>query len=325
VYRGLVLAGLAAAGLASLVGSGGGFPPCEGIYCDNLPLPPTVRLEPDVATVAVGNAPSFSLQVWDANGPVGVQWQRSDNGGLNYTTIAGANASTLTLPPANLANDGVRVRAVVSAPNGSTARADGRVAVSATPSVAFEDGDFLPSNWLMVALPLNNQTDAGSVIDERLASGGNPGAFGRHTVRVSVPAGLSHQLGLWRAAAYDPATQGAIRHIEHHVDCNDLAPTGDTRGTELFAAFEQAGRYYVSNQGVLCRTPNAWRSNTLGGLQAEDFRVAQGAACAVGAACPDFSATGAPIHFGEDRLHLGASGELVVHGTDNWRVSVWRR
>jgi hypothetical protein len=197
--------------------------------------------------------------------------------------------------------------------------------VSGTPPVAFEDGEFLPSNWLMVTLPLNNQTDAGSVVDERLTSGGNPGAFRRNTVRVSVPGGLLHELGLWLAAAYDPATQGAIRHIDHHVDCDDLVPITVTRGTELFAAFEQAGRHYVSNQGVLCRSPNAWRSNTLGGLKAEDFRIAQGPACAVGEACPDFTATGAPIRFGEDRLHLGTSGEMVLHGTDNWRVNVWRR
>lgn len=319
--RALALAVVGAAGLASLVGSGGGFPPCEGSFCDGTP-PPTVRVDPDVATVTVGTAPAFRVQVWDAGGPITVQWQRSSDG-LNYADIAGATGTTLTLLPANLADDGVRLRAVVSSPNGMS-RAVGRLAVSATAAVVFEDGDFEPSNWLLAGLPLFNQTNGGSAVEERQGSGGNPGAFRRSTVQVSLPSGLSLRLGLWLPATYDPGTQGAIRHVDHRVDCIDLNPA-DTRGTELYAAFEQAGRRYVSNFGVLCRSANAWQSYTLGGLQPGDFRLAQGDACGAGEACPDFSAAGAPIRFGEHRSFLGAGGETVVHGTDNWRVSVWRR
>jgi hypothetical protein len=76
---------------------------------------------------------------------------------------------------------------------------------------------------------------------------------------------------------------------------------------------------------MLCGA-SVWNSKMLipGTYAAADFTQVGGPACA-GQACPDFTATGAPIRFGFASFNAtqpgiaGASGGL---GLDNWQVTV---
>ena len=60
-------------------------------------------------------------------------------------------------------------------------------------------------------------------------------------------------------------------------------------------------------------------------LAPADFRLFDGPACATGEACPDFSASGAPMRFGYWRASLGNPGGSIAHGIDNWKVTLWKR
>lgn len=315
---------IVAAGLIGIIGSGGGggFPPCGPPLCSDTPPPPSVVVEPAFATAQVGGTVVFTAVVSDGVG-IPLQWRRSTDGGATYQVLAGANGSTLQVGPVNLADDGSLYG--VSLQGTSLYRTTpARLAVSATPGVAFEDVDFAPSNWLRTEVPLFNQSTAPQYDDQREAAGGNSGAFRRMSVRLSEPAGLAAVMYLWQGGIYDPSTQGAIRHLDHREDCIALNPS-DVRGTEVKAALEQAGRLYESNLiGRLCLL-NGWQTVQLGGLQASDFRLVAGTACGASESCPDFSAAGAPIRFGHLRRNSGMAGDSVQHGIDNWRVTVWRR
>jgi hypothetical protein len=55
-------------------------------------------------------------------------------------------------------------------------------------------------------------------------------------------------------------------------------------------------------------------------LPPADFRLFDGPACATGEACPDFSASAAPMRFGYWRIVFAAPGQSAAHGIDNWKV-----
>jgi hypothetical protein len=322
----LVLHGLiVAVGLIGIVGSGGGgvgFPPCEPPLCPDTPPTPSVVVESTFATALVGGTVVFTAVVSNGAG-LALQWRRSTDGGATYQVLAGANGGTLQVGPVNLADDGSLYD--VSLQGTALFHATpARLAVSATPGIAFDDGEFVTTHWLRTEVPLFNQTTAPQYDDQREAAGGNSGAFRRMSARLSVPAGLAAVMYLWQDSVYDPSTQGAIRHLDHREDCIALNPS-DVRGTEVKAALEQAGRLYESDLiGGLCLR-NSWQTVQLGGLRASDFRLVAGTACGAGESCPDFSAAGAPMRFGHVRRNSGMAGDAVQHGIDNWRVTVWRR
>lgn len=311
-------AGVLLAGLGSLVGSGGGFPPCEGEFCDGGPPPALVQVVPAQQIVLAGAGATFRATAQGGGTPQAYRWRRSVDGGQSYADIDGATTATLVLPAVTLADDGLRLQVLVTLSGSPTLAATARLAVSASPGLVFEDTEFADADW--TAEPYVPPGGTPAAHDEaRVASGGSPGAWRR--MHVTVPAGqgsvaVDH---LSARAVHDPAVDGAVRVLDYREQCRASAPA------EAALLVEQAGRRYAS-QGSLACTVDAWGEPVaLLALGPEDLTLLGSEPCPAGQACPDFSASGAPLRFGFRRLFPAQPGATVEQGIDNWRVTVWRR
>jgi hypothetical protein len=329
--RGLALALIVAAGLVTIVGSGGGSGsffgnPCE-VYPDSCsPLPPTVAITPARATVQVGGTLTLQARPEGFADPT-YQWQRSGDGGRTFVDIVGATAASYTITGANLADDATVFRVVARSRGsiGRIAEATSRLAVSSAPGVVFQDGDFQPTGWRVSALSTPPNSTAAHT-EDRMASGGNPDAFRRMT--HTLP-GVLQSLGVLHlsdSAVYDPAASGAIHVVDYAEDCARLSAGNSNFLVWSTLLIEQAGRRYrpklpVSNA---CDSATWTPLREASSLSAADFELLDGPACPSGQACPDFSASAPPIRFGFVRF-AQASTTPTVHGIDNWKVTVWRR
>ncbi len=325
-----LLAALAvvAAGLLSIVGSGGGavgFPPCEPPVCGGPPPTPlpAATVTPAYVTVQVGAPVRWTVSVANLPGTPSYQWLRRDAGATIYVEIPGATAASYDLSAVNLADDGASFLVVVSDGSGFAAQAVARLTVSATPGLVWADGEFLAQDWSVAAVEPAAPAPPPAVQVERIDAGGNPGAWRRVSMTPGSSSGTAVAFFFSNASVYDPAASGAVKVIDHAQDCG-LLPPADLRSTEMSLAIEQSGRRYVANTTSQCNvepwTGRAGRAS----LSASDFRLFDGPACGSGEACPDFSTGGAPMRFGYFDIVFSSPGEAVVHGVDNWRVTVWR-
>lgn len=325
--RGLWLLAVLAGGLISLVGSGGGaigFPPCTEPWC-NQPPPelPSVTVQPAAVTVQVGGTVAFDAQPSNLTGTLSYQWSRSVDGGNSFSTIPGATDRRLVLGAVNLADDGTVLRVLVSATNGASAIGSARLAVGAVPPLTLGDGEFALTDWELRLRPAPDGSLPGLVV-QRETSGGNPGAWLRVALRIPAGTGAAVLLALRRDAVYTPATQGALVVIDHGEDCR-LLTVNELQSVESQAAFEQAGRVYVANTAARCLSTTWGSEASSASLRAGDFVQVDGPPCTAGEACPDFGPSGATMRFGLRRLVLGAPGDTIGQGLDNWRVTWWRR
>jgi len=328
IARGAALLLIAGAGLASLLGSGGGislgFPPCDADWCTSTPLPPpsTVLVQPAYLTALVGSSASFAAHTGGPSGVQAFQWLRSADG-VNFAEIPGATSSTLTLAAVNLADEAsvfaVRVRFL----DGTIRTAQGRLSVSAAPGLVYRDGEFAAANWQAIArasppgvLPATTTT--------RVTTGGNPGAWWSMSYQIPPGTGSASVTYLRNEALFDPVAMGAIHVIDYAEDCRTLQ-TSELMSAESHLVFEQAGRRYAAVNSNVCQSL-AWTAvANRGSLRATDFTLVEGVACRAGESCPDFTIGGAPLRFGFRRFVWGAPGDLIEHGIDNWTVTVWRR
>ena len=75
----------------------------------------SITAQPSNATANEGATASFTVAATSSSGTPTYQWERSDDGGSNYTSVAGATSATYTTPTLVFANDNLdRYRAVVS-------------------------------------------------------------------------------------------------------------------------------------------------------------------------------------------------------------------
>jgi hypothetical protein len=296
-------------GIASIVASGGGL--------EDLFFGPTIVRHPASVTVQAGENASFTV-VAQGRGTLTYQWQRAG------VDIAGATGSTYTLFGAQLGDDGARFSVVVRDRDGSTSSGSARLAVSSLPGVVFEDREFLPADWSAVVL---EEIGRGSTYgEERVDAGGNPGAYRRITHRMVVGEGALTVIHMARAAVYDPAQQGAIHVIDFSEDLSLLSQIGQMT---LYSGvvLEQAGRRYVALSSISNHPQSGWQSLSSAALRSTDFGVFDGPPCGTGEACPDFSRSAPPITFGHTRRVYKGSGasDALIHGIDNWKVTVWRK
>lgn len=325
--RALALLAIGALGLLSIVGSGGGmvgFPPCDPSLCGPPPPPPPVAtVTPAYLTAQVGTAVNWTVTVQNLSGSLSYRWLRRDAGAAQYVEIPGATSASYGLPSVNLGDDGARFLVRVSQSSGLGAQAEARLVVSATPGLVFGDGEFQPADWLILPVTPPAPAQPPTVLTERVDSGGSPGAFRRMSFVLGSNAGVANVIYLSTAAAYDPATQGAVKVIDHAEDCGSTPPS-DLVGVESSLVIEQAGRHYIAVPRADCGAA-AWIVGAgRGSLTATDFERFDGPACNAGEACPDFSASGAPMRFGYRRIAFATPGASVVHVIDNWRATVWR-
>jgi len=75
----------------------------------------SITAQPSNATANEGATANFAVTASTSSGSPTYQWERSDDGGANYSPITGANSATYTTPTLVFANDNLdRFRAVVS-------------------------------------------------------------------------------------------------------------------------------------------------------------------------------------------------------------------
>ena len=322
---------IALLGLAAIVGSGGGaaFPDtiCDTYPDSCVPPPPpgpSLGVDPPSPTVQVGSPMSLTAVVANGSGTYSYQWRRSSDGGTTFDTIVGATARTYALASVNLADDGAVFMALAWQGDGTeTLQAKATLAVSATPGIVFTDHEFLVADWQAEPAIVAGYPSF-SHAEERVGTDGDPGAYRRMTVQVAPGSGAANVTHLSLASSYDPAIHGAIRVIDYAENCIQFAAT-DTDGVEPGPFFEQSGRRYLYNHAVGSCGRGGWAPFALYGLRQQDFYQFDGPPCNAGESCPDFSATGAALHFGYLRRSMGMPGETLQHGIDNWKVTVWRR
>lgn len=327
--RGLRLV-VAMAGVVAIVGSSGGLPDIDLPCCNPGPLPPRAIVSPHRLTAQVGAPATFHVAgfSYTPGNAYAIQWCRQPHGGSDCIDIAGASGSTYTLPAANLSDDGATFHAKVTDANG-TGQDASVLAVSPASPVAFADGDFSPSAWTVVAVE-TPPGGGGSHSESRQASGGHPDAFRQAGFSFPATPDTIQVFHLYSAAVYDPATQGAVQVIDFAVDC--VKPGLGGPNTLIMPAIEQGGRRYVAGYTTGESEPYCldadWRTHRSFSVRADEFQLADGSACGVGEACPDFSAQAAPIRLGFSMMSINGSSSVAgqsVYGIDNWSATVWRR
>jgi hypothetical protein len=307
---------IAALGVITIVGSGGGGGELDTLWVPDIDMPPYVTVTPSRLTVEQGGTAVFTANAGGALSAPTYQWRRDG------ATIAGATGMTYTLVGANLGDDGAQFAVEVTASNG-TATATGLLQVSRLPGVVYEDSDFPLSNWTVAAIADPAQNGP-SQTASRAATGGNPDAY--RSIVYEMPAGVS-SITVFHAAVpatYEPATQGLIYGIDAEMDCKNLTGAGEV---SVRALLEQAGRRFATEYRVVCIS--GWEKFSVLSRRADDFMLVDGPACATTEACPDFSASGAPIRLGFWTRSRGGSSAspagTVSQGIDNWKVTVWRK
>ncbi len=325
--RALLLAGVVTLGLAGIVGSGGGAgglpgdcPP--GTDCGPPPPSPAAQVQPAYDTVLAGTAVTWTATAQHLAGPLDYQWSRSSDGGTTWTDIAGATAATYTLAGATLADDGAQFRVTVQG-TGASAQAVARLVVSATPGLVFEDGEMADGDWIASAVDDANEP-APLHVETHETTGGHPDAWRRMVFTLPAGAGSGRVFYMKPAATYDPQALGAIHVIDYAEDCIALQAS-TTLSTQSNLALAQSGRRYLSNTDGVCTSTQWSAAPGRASLAAADFRLFDGPPCGVGESCPDFSPQAAPITFGYWRITFGTPGDVIGHGIDNWRVTVWPR
>lgn len=292
-------------------------PPVDG--------PPSVSVTSTQVIAAAGTPVTFTGFVF-GSGVTTLQWCRKPAGSTTCTPIAGATGTQYTLQSAALDDDGATFALRASTATRS-AEAGSTLLVSAQAPVSFADGDFAPADWTTTVTA--EPAGSGSLLTETVDTGGNPAAWRRVLGTLASGQLVLRGLHLSSAAAYDPATQGAVRLLTLQADCRLLQGAGSPE--VLVAALpliEQAGRRYVADgDRRSCFTPFWAPIYGLPWVTAVDFTQIDGPACGSGERCPDFTATGAPFRLGvvtESRLGAGARAQTTEQGLDNLAVQVWR-
>jgi hypothetical protein len=215
----------------------------------------------------------------------------------------------------------------VSGSNGNFATATSRLAVSSMPGIAFQDGNFMPGDWIVAANA--EPTVNGPARSERqAASGGNPDSFQEMTYAMSAGPSTLRVFYAKSSATYVPTLQGAIYVIDFSEDC--IASSAGTSNYVVASnlLIEQGGRRYKSAGDYYCSSPTWSGMPQRFSLAATDFVQIDGLVCGDGEACPDFSVSAKPLRFGFVRdaaVPARFAAGTIVHGIDNWKVTVWRK
>jgi len=198
------------------------------------------------------------------------------------------------------------------------------------PATQFSDTEFADASWqaIVLATPLGGPDQSSS----QSASDGNPLPYRRMTHRLLAPAAeplLLSVVHLKLDAVYRPAESGPILGLDFSEDRIVLpGPDALAHPPAGHAAFEQAGRLYVSNVRGELEGPfevGQWTTAGWRNLGPLEFSMVAGPPCSEGEQCPDFTARGLPITFGYHRQNVAGSADpryTVEHGIDNWRVTV---
>lgn len=322
------LAAVVAAGLFTLVGSGGGLPGFPEINWGDIGPLPQASLSPTRLVVQAGTPARFTAQTSHVSSPT-YSWCLTRANSGTCEAIAGAAGDTLTLTSPTLADDDATVQVRVDDPNG-VAFAFARLLVSASAPIDWSDGDFAADTWT-VRITAEPPAGGPSASVATVAFDGNPGAWRQTVVQISGGASSLRVEQLRAGWVHDPATQGAIRFIDAREDCQTPGTSTTNAYIGTVPMLQQGERRYVGrmNWALGCSSAPTWIALAPRvGMTAADFTLVDGPACGTGEPCPDFGAGGTPIQFGVAQL-VDTSAAVTVgsrtRGIDNWRLTIWRQ
>jgi len=185
----------------------------------------------------------------------------------------------------------------------------------------------MPSDWIIAARAdpvLNGPTHS----ERQAASGGNPDAFQEMTSAMSAGPSTLRVFYTMPSATYSPASQGAIYLIDFSEDCIALSVDTSNYVAASNLLIEQGGRRYMAAGNSYCSSPTWSEMPRRSSLGVTDFVQVDGPVCGDGDSCPDFSTGGKPLRFGFVRdaaVPARFAAGTIVHGIDNWKVTVWRK
>ena len=325
IRRLLAHATIAALGVLTIVGSGGGAIGIPDIdWGGGGPTPAYVQVSPSRPTVQAGTIVQFEAKVLIGSPPLSFQWRRDG------VDIAGATGPTYTLGGAQVGDDGALFQVTMTDSRGLSSTAGAVLLVSPLPGVVFQDADFPISNWTVTATaqPAENGPTHS---ESQAADGGNPDPYRSISYQMTPGPSSLRLVHFAVAAKYDPPTQGAIYTIDLEEQCSRRSFSSASTFTGLTQSpmFEQAGRTYQPRDwhGSCQLGTSAWSGMRVWSLKADEF-VFSGPPCGASEKCPDYSANAAPLRFGfvtELGLAAGSPAGFLVQGIDNWKVTVWRR
>ncbi len=131
-----------ASGLAGCGGGSSGTDPAPA----TTPAPPSAPVTPSITTAPANQsvtepaAASWTIVASGTPAPA-LQWQLSTDAGTTWADIPGATAATYTLQPTSLADDGKRVRVIVSSTAASVTSGEATLTVVAATAVDVGDVD----------------------------------------------------------------------------------------------------------------------------------------------------------------------------------------
>jgi hypothetical protein len=186
-------------------------------------------------------------------------------------------------------------------------------------SLTISDGQFDNADW---TYEVTANTGAGwqTSPEQQYPDGGNPGTFrgGQWSVAAGGVDSYVGMLSLYTAKAYNPAVDGPVRQVDFKLDALITDAPGGTssRVIGLSPALQQGDTLYLGN--VTVPSNPAWTTFSWASLEPGAFTRIRG----TGPARPNFTAAGAPIHFGYfNDLRFDGTYQ-AFHGIDNWSVAL---
>jgi hypothetical protein len=179
-------------------------------------------------------------------------------------------------------------------------------------AITFNDVVFNPVDWSDTVLA--RDPGATETVQQDTV-GGNPGAF-RHMMHQLPPSTAIDVFHEFLPASYNPAATGAITRIDYSEDQIEFNPPFAGAKIRSAPALIQGGIVYIGPANDYGNT--TWQTHALPNLAAIDFTEF------AGSTHPNFSASGAPIHFGFFRFNAQTGSFPIVadHGIDNWSITV---
>ncbi len=125
-------------------------------------IAPTITTQPVSVTVNVGETADFTVAADGSPAPT-YQWQKSTDGGGNWTDISGATGTTYTTPAAVQGDDGTRFRCVASNVAGDAYSQAAVLSIRTTVVIPLDAGYTLVALPVEPEVPLTSETLAQSI------------------------------------------------------------------------------------------------------------------------------------------------------------------
>jgi N-acetylneuraminic acid mutarotase len=125
-------------------------------------IPPSITTQPESVTVGAGETAVFTVAADGTPAPT-YQWQKSTDGGGNWTDISGETGTTYTTPATVPADDGTRFRCIATNIAGDAVSQAAVLSIRTTVTIPLDAGYTLVALPVEPEVPLTSETLAQSI------------------------------------------------------------------------------------------------------------------------------------------------------------------